>query len=388
MNDQGSDDQAESVVSVDTAPGTKLAGQNRENLADSLLQQIDAAEAALANAVSESDIDSVAPNQISLLKVIIQVPCFNEEETLGVTLSQLPRKLEGVAKVEWLVVDDGSQDETVKVARRMGVEHIVKLPRNQGLARAFVAGLEEAIRQKADIIVNTDADNQYCASDIQNLIDPIIAGDAEFVVGARPIQDTPHFSRLKKTLQWLGSWVVRQFSTTKIPDAPSGFRAMSRETAMRLNVFSDYTYTLETVIQAGQKNMAMTSVPIRTNADLRPSRLFKSIPSYVGRSALTIIRIFMTYRPFQFFAAPGAVAFAAGFFVCLRYLVFYFNGAGGGHVQSLILGTLLMALGFTGIVVGLVADLISVNRKLLEKVDWRVRQLEEVVRNPEKSNLC
>lgn len=313
----------------------------------------------------------------SFSKLIIQIPCYNEAATLGITLAALPRQIEGVAKVEWLVVDDGSSDRTAELACELGVDHVVRLPRNQGLARAFQAGIEAAIRHGADIIVNTDADNQYCGADIQKLVDPIVAGQAEFVVGARPIGQTPHFSKLKKALQWLGSWVVRRVSKTEIPDAPSGFRAMSRATAMQLNVFSDYTYTLETIIQAGQKNMAITSVPIRTNPDLRPSRLLRSIPSYVIRSASTIVRIFMTYRPFQFFALPGCVLCLASLLLCFRYLTFYFSGSGSGHIQSLILAALIMGLGLTGVVVGLVADLISVNRKLLEKVDWRVRQLEE-----------
>ena len=344
------------------------------------LERIEAAERAIASIIDDDGVDG--SSTVVAKKLIIQIPCLNEEKTLGVTLSQLPRKLDGVGVVEWLIVDDGSTDRTAEVARQLGVDHIVRLPRNQGLAGAFMAGLDEAVRQGADIIVNTDADNQYRAEDIQKLIDPIVAGESEFVIGARPIGDTPHFSRIKKALQWLGSWVVRRVSKTNVPDAPSGFRAISRETAMKLNVFSDYTYTLETIIQAGQKNMATSSVPIRTNADLRPSRLFKSIPSYVSRSALTIIRIFMTYRPFQFFAGPGVLALLAGFLICVRYLFFYFTGAGSGHVQSLILGTLLMGLGCTGVVVGLVADLISVNRKLLEKVDWRVRQLEEALKSP------
>lgn len=312
-------------------------------------------------------------------KLIIQIPCFNEAATLGITLDQLPRSIRGVEKVEWLIVDDGSSDETVQVARQHGVDHIVSLPCNRGLARAFQAGISCALDHGADVIVNTDADNQYCADDIQKLVDPIVAGEAEMVIGERPILQTEHFSPLKKCLQKLGSHVVRQFSTAEVADAPSGFRAFKRETAMRLNVFSDYTYTLETIIQAGQNNFAVASVPIRTNPDLRPSRLFKSIPSYVMRSAMTIIRIFMTYRPLHFFAVPGIALCSGSMFLCFRYLWFWMNGQGGGHVQSLILAGILMGTGLLGIVIGLIGDLVAVNRKLLEKIDWKVQLIEEQV---------
>jgi len=369
---------------------TRHHQKGQPKAAEHLFQNLEAAERAIGIASGDSNRSTTTGETQPrfkhklLSKLIIQIPCYNEEATLGITLAALPRHIEGVAKVEWLVVDDGSSDRTAELACELGVDHIVRLPRNQGLARAFQAGIEAAIRQGADIIVNTDADNQYRAADIQKLVDPIVAGKAEFVVGARPIGETPHFSKLKKALQWLGSWVVRRVSKTAIPDAPSGFRAMSRATAMQLNVFSDYTYTLETIIQAGQKNMAITSVPILTNPDLRPSRLLRSIPSYVSRSAMTIIRIFMTYRPLQFFAVPGCAAGLIGLAICLRYVVFYFTDGGAGHVQSLMLGTLLMGLGFAGIVVGLVADLISVNRKLLEKVDWRVQQLADAVHRCER----
>jgi glycosyltransferase involved in cell wall biosynthesis len=311
------------------------------------------------------------------MKLIIQIPCYNEEATLGVALSALPRDIPGIDKVEWLIIDDGSRDKTVEVARQYGVDHVVRLPRNQGLAKGFVAGLDACLRAGADIIVNTDADNQYCADDIPKLIEPILKGEAEIVVGARPIDEIQHFSPMKKALQKLGSWVVRIASKTDIPDAPSGFRAMSRKAAMQLNVFNEYTYTLETIIQAGQKNMAIVSVPIRTNGDLRPSRLVKSIPSYINRSILTIVRIFMTYKPFRFFVVPGIVAFSLGFLAGLRFIYFYLIGHGTGHIQSVILSALLMGTGFFLCMTGLLADLISVNRKLLEKIDWRIRQIEE-----------
>ncbi len=244
-------------------------------------------------------------------KLIIQIPCYNEEATLGLTLSQLPRQIPGVEEVEWLIINDGSRDRTVEVAQAAGVDHIVDFQQNQGLAKGFMAGIDACLKAGADIIVNTDADNQYCADDIPKLIQPILDGTAEIVVGARPIQEIKDFSPVKKFLQKLGSWVVRIASNTDIPDAPSGFRAISREAAIRLNVFNEYTYTLETIIQAGQRGMAITYVPIRTNGYLRPSRLVKSIPAYIQRSIITIIRIFMTYRPLQFFLILWTVPFTA-----------------------------------------------------------------------------
>jgi glycosyltransferase involved in cell wall biosynthesis len=310
-------------------------------------------------------------------KLIIQIPCYNEEATIGITLTVLPREVPGVDIVEWLIIDDGSTDNTVKVALEHGVDHVVSLPRNQGLAKAFLAGLEACLSEKADIIVNTDADNQYRADDIPKLIEPILSGRSEIVIGARPISESEHFSVVKKYLQKLGSLVVRIVSNTDIPDAPSGFRAISRGAAMRLNVFTDYTYTLETIIQAGKKNMAISSVPVRINEELRQSRLLKSIPQYIRRSFLTIIRVFMAYKPLLFFMIPGAFSFGFGILISLRFLYFYFGGNGTGHVQSLILSALLMGIGLFFIVIGLVTDLIAVNRKLLEKIDWRIYQLEE-----------
>jgi glycosyltransferase involved in cell wall biosynthesis len=310
-------------------------------------------------------------------KLVIQIPCYNEEETLGVTLSRLPRKIPEINNIEWLIIDDGSTDRTVEVAKEHGVDHIVSLPSNQGLAKAFLAGLEASLNAGADIIVNTDADNQYCADDIPRLIEPILSGEAEIVVGARPIDEIEGFSFMKKCFQKLGSWVVRLASRTDIPDAPSGFRAISRKAAMRLNVFSEYTYTLETIIQAGQKGMAITSIPIRTNGALRKSRLVKSIPSYIYRSIVTIVRIFITYRSFRFFALLGVFSFIPGVLISLRFVYFYLIGDGAGHVQSLILSGLLMGTGFLLVVTAFVADLVSVNRKLLENIDWRVRQMEE-----------
>jgi glycosyltransferase involved in cell wall biosynthesis len=310
------------------------------------------------------------------VKLIIQIPCYNEEQTLGIALGDLPRQLEGFDSVEWLIIDDGSVDETVAVARQLGVDHIVRFTRNQGLAAAFTAGLEASLRAGADVIVNTDADNQYSAASIPDLVRPILTGRADMVIGARPITNIGHFSTTKKLLQRFGSWVVRFASNTQVPDAPSGFRAFSRRAAMQLNVFSEYTYTLETIIQAGQKRMAIMSVPIQVNPDLRPSRLVRSIPSYVGRSMMVIGRIFITYKPFVAFTTPGLVALVAGSTIGLRFFVFYLQGDGGGHVQSVILSALLLGLGFFLIVAGIIADLINVNRKLLEKVDLRLRRLE------------
>ncbi len=312
-----------------------------------------------------------------MTKLIIQIPCYNEEEALEITLSELPRTLPGIDQVEWMIIDDGSKDRTIEVARSCGVDHIVRLPYHQGLARAFLAGLDACVSFGADIIVNTDADNQYSAADIPRLIAPILAGDAEIVIGARPIEQIQHFSPIKKLLQRFGSWVVRLASRTKVPDAPSGFRAMTRDAAMQLHVFNEYTYTIETIIQAGQKGMAISSVPIHTNGELRPSRLVRSIPSYIRRSLLTILRIFVTYRPFAFFATQGVVVFAMGFLLGLRFLFYFAMGDGNGRVQSLILAALLMGLGFSLGVVGLLADLIAVNRQLLEKLEWRMHLIEE-----------
>ncbi len=310
------------------------------------------------------------------MKLIIQIPCYNEEATLGVTLSELPRQLPGIDTIQWLIINDGSIDDTVEVAKASGVDHIVNFHRNQGLAKGFMAGIEACLKAGADIIVNTDADNQYCADDIGKLIQPILEGRADIVVGARPIQQIKHFSPTKKFLQNLGSWVVRIASNTKIPDAPSGFRAISRDAAMQLNVFSQYTYTLETIIQAGQKDMAITSVPIRTNDYLRPSRLVKSIPAYIQRSIFTIIRIFMTYKPLRFFTILGSIPFTIGLILCFRWLILFFLGTPKSHVPSLILAAITMVIGFQLWVFGLVADLMAVNRKLLEDIQLRLRRRE------------
>lgn len=310
------------------------------------------------------------------MKLIIQIPCLNEEASLPTTLAALPRSLPGIDRVEWLIVDDGSTDRTVEVARAHGVDHVVRFGTNQGLARAFMAGLEGAIRAGADIIVNTDADNQYDAADIPKLIEPILAGRAEMVIGARPIDEITHFSPFKKLLQKIGSWVVRKASGTSIPDSPSGFRAFSRNAALQLNVFSRYTYTLETIIQAGMKGIPITWVPIRTNEDLRPSRLVKGIADYVRRSVFTILRIFLLYRPLRSFFWVGTAFITPGLFLLVRWLVFYLQGSTRVRAPSLILAAILVLIGFQTWTLGFVADLLAANRRLLEENQLRLRRLE------------
>jgi glycosyltransferase involved in cell wall biosynthesis len=309
-------------------------------------------------------------------KLIIQIPCYNEEATLGVALAELPREIPGIDVVEWLVINDGSIDQTVDVAKACGVDHIVNFEHNQGLAKAFMAGVEASLKAGADIIVNTDADNQYCAADIPKLVAPILAGEAEVVIGARPIASIQHFSPIKKALQKLGSWVVRLASNTDIPDAPSGFRAFSRNAALRFNVFNEYTYTLETIIQAGQRGMAITSVPIRTNGFLRPSRLVKSIISYVQRSIGTILLIFMTYRPLKFFTILGSVPFGIGMLLWFRWLILFLQDPTRARAPSLIFAAIAILIGFQLWMLGLLADILSVNRKLLEDIQLRLRRAE------------
>jgi len=309
------------------------------------------------------------------MKLIIQIPCRNEEQTLGTTLADLPREVEGFDVVEWLVINDGSTDKTVEIAKDKGVEYIVNLPKHQGLAKGFMAGLEASLYYGADVIVNTDGDNQYYAGDIHKLTQPILQGKAQIVIGARPIQDISDFSPLKKAFQKIGSWVVRMASNTSIPDATSGFRAINREAACHLNVFNDYTYTLETIIQAGQRSFSIISVPISVNKTLRPSRLLKSIPSYIKRSVITIIRIFVVYKPFRFFFAIGSVLFGLGFLIGLRFLYYFYIGDGNGHSQSLILASIFLGIGFQTILVAFLADLISANRRLMEDVQYKLRKI-------------
>jgi glycosyltransferase involved in cell wall biosynthesis len=309
------------------------------------------------------------------MKLIIQIPCYNEAETLPATLNELPRSVEGFSEVEWLVINDGSTDATVDVAHKCGVDHIVSFTHNHGLARAFIAGLEASINLGADVIVNTDADNQYQALDIPLLVKPVLAGTADIVIGARPIDKIDSFSPLKKILQKLGSGIVRFVSKTNVADAPSGFRAMSREAALRMNVFNDYTYTLETIIQAGQKGLAVKSVPVRVNADSRPSRLVKSTPSYIRKSLVTIVRIFVVYKSFRFFMSIGVSLFILGLLVGVRFLFYYFSGFGSGHIQSLILASILLGIGFQTMLVAFLADLLAVNRRLMEDVQYRIKKM-------------
>jgi len=288
----------------------------------------------------------------------------------------LPKEIEGIDIIEYLIIDDGSKDGTVEVAQKNGVNHIVSFKNNKGLAKGFMAGMDACLRLGADIIVNTDADNQYKGCDIIKLVQPILDKKADIVIGERPIMKTEHFSPLKKRLQKLGSLVVRIASGTNIPDAPSGFRAYSRECAMQLNVVSDYTYTLETIIQAGAKKMAMTSVDIGTNGELRKSRLFTSMYGYIKRSVITILRSFLMYKPLRFFIILGSIIFSIGVLIGVRFLYIFFTRGGGGNVQSLILASTLLVIGFQTGVLGLLADVIAANRKLLEEVQFRLRNMD------------
>ncbi|MGN0248325.1 MAG: glycosyltransferase family 2 protein [Lachnospiraceae bacterium] len=310
------------------------------------------------------------------MKLIIQIPCYNEAETLTIALDALPKHIDGIDEIEYLVINDGSSDNTEQIARDWGVHYIVHFKRNLGLARGFMAGLDLALRQGADIIVNTDADNQYNADDIEKIVRPIIEKKADIVIGERPIDETQEFSPLKKKLQHLGSWFVRIASRTDIPDAPSGFRAYSRHAAMRMNVNNEYTYTLETIVQAGRNKMAIMSVPIRTNPELRKSRLMKSMYGYIKKSVLTVFRAFLMYRPLQVFTVIAGFFLIVGIAIGIRFLVFYFTGDGNGHVQSLILAVMLIIIGVQTGLLGMQADVISANRKLLEDIQFRIKKLE------------
>lgn len=310
------------------------------------------------------------------MKLIIQIPCYNEAETLEIALNDLPKKIEGIDEIEYLIINDGSRDDTVKVAKNWGVHYVVNFKKNKGLAKGFMAGIDACLRAGADIIVNTDADNQYNGADIEKLVRPILEERADIVIGERPIDATEHFSPLKKKLQHIGSWTVRVASKSDIPDAPSGFRAYSREAAMRLNVTNEYTYTLETIIQAGRNKTAMESVPIRTNPELRKSRLFSSMFGYVKRSMVTIVRSFMMYKPLRFFTLIGSLFLVVGVALGIRFLVYFCLGAGAGHIQSLILASTLSMMGFMTVIIGLQADIIAATRKLLEDIQFHVRKLD------------
>ncbi len=310
------------------------------------------------------------------MKLIIQMPCYNEAGTLTTALDALPKQIDGIDTIEYLIINDGSQDETASIAQDWGVHYIVNFRSNRGLAKGFLAGLDACLRNGADIIVNTDADNQYEGADIEKLVRPILEGRSDIVIGARPIDEIADFSPVKKKLQHFGSYIVRKASQTQIPDAPSGFRAYSRQAAMHLNVTDDYTYTLETIVQAGRTRMAMESVPVRTNKELRPSRLMKSTAGYIKRSVLTLGHVSMMYKPLRFFVTLGSMIFFCGAAVGARFLVYYFHGAGSGHIQSLILAAVLLLLGFQTVITGLLADVIASNRKVLEDVQYHVRRMD------------
>ncbi len=320
------------------------------------------------------------------MKLIIQISCYNEEETLARTLTALPKKLEGIDKIEILIVNDGSTDRTLEVAKEHRVDHILSFKRNQGLARSFIVGLNECLKHGADIIVNTDGDNQYCAEDIPQLIRPILEGKADMVIGARPISRIKNFSFIKKLMQKIGSWLVRRVSHTRVQDAPSGFRAIARNAALKLNVFNTFTYTHETIIQAGLKNMVILNVPVRVNAVKRPSRLFKNLPLYVIRSFIAILRMLVVYRPFRFFFTIGAIFLLAGLIFGARYLYFLIIGHGTGHIQSVILSGVLIGISFQMILVAFIADLLGVNRKLLEEIQYRLRKQEVIEESKKKKN--
>lgn len=313
------------------------------------------------------------------MKLIIQIPCYNEEATLAETLRDLPRSVNGFEKVEWLIVDDGCTDQTVEVALANGIDHVVKQPVNRGLAKAFLKGIESCVSLGADVIVNTDADNQYNAKAIHDLVKPILNGHADIVVGARPISDIEEFSSIKKLLQKLGSSVVRKFSNTNVIDAPSGFRAFTRDAARTLNVFSEYTYTLETLIQAGQSGLSIVNVPVEVNSKTRESRLVKNIFCYVKRSIATLFRIYVIYKPMRFFLTIATVLCAIGGLIGMRFLYYFITEGEAGKIQSLILAAILVGSGIQMFVVGIISDLLSVNRRLLQQNQLRLKCIEDRV---------
>ena len=309
-------------------------------------------------------------------KLVIQIPCLNEATTLPATLADLPRSVPGIDVVEVLVIDDGSRDGTADVARALGVDHVVRLRRNKGLAAAFMAGIDACVKQGADYIVNTDADNQYAGHEIPKLLAPLLSGEADIVIGDRNVSELQHMSWPKRQLQGMGSWVVRQVSNTSVPDTTSGFRAYTREAALRMTIVSEFSYTLESIIQAGKKRMAIAHVPVTTNPRTRDSRLFDSLFSYVKRSSATIVRIYAMYEPLKVFTYLGVTVFGAGFLLGMRLVYYYFHGEASRHITSAIAAAVLMIVGFQVLVIGLLADVISGNRKLLEDLLYRIRTLE------------
>jgi len=310
------------------------------------------------------------------LKLIIQIPCLNEAENIQQTVEALPAEIDGIDLIEYLVVDDGSSDNTAEAARQAGVHHLVILPHHMGLASAFKIGLESGLVRGADIIVNTDADNQYNAADIKLLLDPILSGRADIVVGDRGVGNLKSFSYSKRLLQRMGSWTIGQASGLEIPDATSGFRAYTRDAALRTLVMNDYSYTLETLIQAGARNMAVEYVPVRTNEQVRPSRLMRSIPDYLANSSTIILRAYTMYRPLRVFIGISLIFLITGLIGSGRFLYFYIIGQGAGHVQSLILSAVFLIVGFQIFLIGLVADLIGFNRKVLEEILYLQRRRE------------
>jgi glycosyltransferase involved in cell wall biosynthesis len=311
------------------------------------------------------------------MKLIIQIPCYNEEDQLPLTLSRLPREVPGFDQVEWLIIDDGSTDRTVEIARANGVDHVVRLTNHKGLAAGFQAGLDAGLKLGADVIVNTDADNQYEGGDIPKLVAPIVRGEADMVVGDRQVETIAHFSPLKKTLQRLGSWVVRQASSTAIPDTTSGFRAYNREAALQMQAVSQFTYTLETIIQAGKLLVAVDHVPIRTNPKTRESRLFPSMAAYVRRNAISIFRIYAQYQPLKVFWGGALILGTAALALFIRFLIaFLEHGGKAGHVQSLILGAVLFLAAFQLGALGVIGDLLDAQRTLSQRTFERVRRIE------------
>lgn len=310
------------------------------------------------------------------MKLIIQIPCLNEEETLPLTVADLPRKVEGFDTVEWLIVDDGSTDRTVETARKLGIDHIVRLTNNKGLSQAFQAGIDAALKLGADIVVNTDADNQYRGSDIPKLVGPILAGEADMVVGDRQVTTIEHFSPAKKILQRMGSWLVRRASNTTVPDTTSGFRAYNREAALQVNVVSKFTYTLETIIQAGKMLVAIDHIPIKTNPKTRESRLFQSMWSYVRTNAVSIFRIYSMYEPLKVFMTLALILAVPAMVVFSLFMVDYFSGEGEGHIQRLLLAAVLFIVAAVMAALGIIGDLLAANRTLIQRSLERVRRVE------------